>query len=91
MIRLSVSAAWQLGKLSSRLPHRLGDGGSIFFFNIFTFQRDNSQVFKKDISWVLNLAREDYILKGGREKFCNDKSSKIHALKKGGQGPKVKK
>ena len=47
-----------------------------------TFQRDGSQVPKKDISWVLNLARGNFDT-FQRGKNCNGKSSSSSALRTG--------
>ena len=50
-----------------------------------TFQRDGSQVLKKDISWVLNLARGNlYMFQRGKN--CNGKSSSASALRIGSYG-----
>lgn len=59
------------------------------------FQRDGAQV-KEDIPPGSVKLETDFkgnlhIFKSGRERYCNSKFSKVDSLKKGGQGPTVRK
>ena len=62
------------------LPPTLGDRA--LFPVMFTLQKHNSPALRKDIVWAVKLAtdweKSDIISKGGRERICNYKFSKVH-------------
>ena len=76
-----MSPAWAGGFFTTEPP---GKPRALSLLRI-TFQRDGSQVLKKDISWVLNLARGNlYTFQRGKN--CNGKSSSASALRIGCYG-----